>query len=513
MNSVASAQYQLICFALNSTSHDRLIYDTNTKVFMVASRALAKTLNNRNYHTDLPQLKSDIEDYIQTNGIEKEQKTAIETAFKERKKRLKSRIVIRHRDRRAAAVAQLRTIKQAIKKVQIAKLQSEVIQQQQQNNNLRKTQTALVSTSNRTVPPSKNPTPPPPIPSGPPPPSIPPLGGPPPPPPTMGGGSTTKTFAHRKLTTEADTLGTFQGEPTRPTIVENHDLGRPAAISQNIRQQYASAIESFILGTPYTVTQSHGLSSSTQTKHEENGLNHTIQRIEEAINTYKETLEQLEGKEAQARDVEKKIHAVKERIKNMLNANKEGTDFTLYTKGTKKGTLGPPVKFIPDTTYQTYLKKFEGIPEEQRKKIPLFPETKTLSYQINIQQKLLEKLKQEQNELQEETKTLINEIEKTKAQEEHEIPFIQWEPLLNQKITIRDSWLSVKGNLESGASQQQGKSLPAESEYLPSYLEDPDLSLSLEESSFLQTLPQAQQGSYLSNPQIFFENLTDEGGL
>ena len=467
-----SDQYNTIMNALNTEQH-RVVYDTQGKEFKDVTSAEAKKLaKDSRYVTDLPTLKEKVAQFVKENGIDPELETQLEKAFDNRADKLEKRTVWFGGSKRNAAVKNLREIPPEIKKA--AQAGQKAISKEVPPSSKGPAKKSPEEMGGVRLPvagpkekgkekaasppseegPSGLPSPAPKPPDiggmGPPPPKAPDIGGKGPPPPMGGVGG--PTFTHKKLTTQADELGKFAGEPDRPQIKEGHDLGKPTKIPEEDRAAYAKEIDAYLFGTPYTVELKRGMSKETVTKREENGLEHTLARIDKELKAHDKDLEELDGIKIQMRAAEEKIGILEKRLREMNEANRKNEPYTLYTvQGGKPST---PITFIPDSEYQAFMNEVEKLEPKEKKllesknalpppEIAIGSQVTRFEGELREQQRGLQELTRSSNELE-------RRIEERHGREENGVPFSQWKGLLAKKAGLKDSWNSILGNMKKG---------------------------------------------------------------
>lgn len=93
----------------------RIVYDEKQKKFAYLTNDEAKQkASDADYITDLPRLKTKVEEYIQDKGISIQDKLALLKAFEKKAEVLKGRFILWGGDKRDAAVGRLEEFPEAI---------------------------------------------------------------------------------------------------------------------------------------------------------------------------------------------------------------------------------------------------------------------------------------------------------------------------------------------------------------------------------------------------------------
>ena len=544
----AQDQYNTILKGLEEKH--RVGYDTKNHVFVDLSREKGDDYKNTpNTKSDLKTIKKEVQTFIKKNEVffEDPQKTKdLIKAFKARAKELKGRSLFLGigSGKRDAAVERLNTFTDVIynaaldilssaKKIPQNEPQAPVkeelsqnkIEEKQEKANIQEktTKNILDSSSPKKMPPKEKEekntnliSDQKPIEetsnifsSAPPPPSN------VPPPPSFTNSAAGPTFTHKAVTTESDKLAKFENEPIRPQIDPKHDLGKPKEISREQREKYANEAETYVEGAPQEGIKKMGMKTQTVITRQPNGLKHILAPLSEIITKNSKDLEQLEGKKIQSSGLERQIETLEKRIKKMTTFNERGEDYVLYTKGEKKGEKGKPINLVSDSKYQKqFLEPYNQRSNEEKTKLQkkdgVFPKERTIGNQILLTRKRVNRLKEDLKEITSEIKNIEERIAKREELQNNKIPFNQWSLLVEKKGEIGESWLKIAANLKKGSA-------PVEKEKTATELEDEQLMekipLAKDQVEFVQGLSQTKQIQYNSNPNAFFDDLVDEGGV
>ena len=187
---------------------------------------------------------------------------------------------------------------------------------------------------------------------------------PPPPPPPPGLGvkkAPTQTFAHRTVTTEADKQAKLSGEPKRPTINPEDDLGKPQFIPAERKKRYAEEILAFVKGTPKTETIKSGRVTKQVTTHEENGLEHAIARLAKEIQENDRLQDEMAGATAKLHETKGQLTSIRERIKKLKAANSANKNY-VASQTTRSGTVHKT--FYCDLEYKQRQTEYSPLSEE-----------------------------------------------------------------------------------------------------------------------------------------------------
>ncbi len=452
---VSPTQYQTILHALNQDKH-HIVYDKEERVFKdITSSKEAQNLSKERYATDLVELKGYISEFVKT--CDPIQAEVIWKAVNRRADKLAGRLVLIPGSKRKEAVQGLRAIADEVIKVILAASKaaqgaiptnvppsSEGPQQRpgpQPKAAPRKPgdisaekSPAGSSSTSRAESRAGSPT-----------------GAPPPPPPPMGAGKPKMTSTHRKLTKETPQ---FKGEPEHPQIQEGHDLGKPKDMPEEDRKKYAAAIDKYIFGTPSTVEVKKGLRMSTEIKRADDGLEHSLARIEAELRDHAAVVNQKDGLQVQLRDAEGEVKVLENRLQEMHEANEQNQPFTLYTS-LQGGVPSKPITFIPDAEYKMLVQELSPEDLELLKESNAIPST--ISNQITQYEGDLTTKKTEVEQLRKEYSTLEQLSTEQKARTDNGIPFTSWQGLLETKRDLLASWTSVLTNLKKSTKARDEK--------------------------------------------------------
>ncbi|MCH9627799.1 MAG: hypothetical protein S4CHLAM2_14430 [Chlamydiales bacterium] len=423
-------QFNAIVGGLEQRGH-RVVF--HNKKFKNVTTTEAKKLAGEGAITDLADLKDKIVEFVQQNDLDT---TKLTQALQKREKSLAGRFVLWGRGRQLEGIRKLGIVEGAIKGVKTVESRSPAKQE--------------VSSA---PPPPEAPKSaeqaPPPLPkAGGAPPPPPPMGAPPPPP-GLGSAKPKATFAHRKLTEEADKLGHLSDEPARPQVQPGHDMGKLSQLTDAERKAYQSAIDTYLYGTPYQVDVRKGMKTEQVTQRENNGLEHTLERVGKELKAHADDIEQLEGKQLQLRQGQERVKVLQERIGKMQAANADNKPFTLYT--VQQGKAGQPITFVSDAEYAAYLEQLSNDETTFLKAHNAFmPPQLTLGHEIKRCQEEVRQLESDNQQLKTELDALKGQIDRRHAKTDGEVPFDQLAAVYAKKTNLRDSWRSVLEKLGRG---------------------------------------------------------------
>ncbi len=427
-------QFNAIVGGLEQRGH-RVVF--HNKEFKNVTAAQAKKLAEEGAVTDLADLKDKIVEFVETNKLDTTQLTQ---ALQKREKSLAGRFVLWGRGRQLEGIRKLGLVEGAIKSVKTVKPTRPQAKKE--------FQAATQPPQPRTLERAEQAPPPPPPKAGGAPPPPPPMGAPPPPP-GSGSAKPTATFAHRKLTEEADKLGRLSDEPARPQVQAGHDMGKLSQLTDAERKAYQSAIDTYLYGTPYQVEVKKGLKTEKVTERKQDGLQHTLERVEKELKAHAADIEKLEGKQLQLRQGQERVRVLEERIGKMQAANANNQPFTLYT--VQQGKAGQPITFVSDAEYATYLAQLsEGDIAFLKAQNAFMPVQLTLGHEIERSQEEVRQLERDNKQLENEVDALKGQIDKRHTKTDGEVPFDQLAAVYAKKTNLRDSWRSVLEKLGRG---------------------------------------------------------------